>query len=183
MFYRKVKKPRYIPYQFVSFIASFVIIVIIGPEVLNFIFREAVEVTFAVYMMCAFLSSFQFKVYAILITLVSVLFIIHNYRGVVNEQVNLQTYVIESIMNLIFVGYIITLIHTREMKARKAYNSERIIEVEIRRTEETLNKLVPEHALYGIKNDSKVVEVLENVTVLYAKLVGFRDYYKVVNNP
>ena len=76
-------------------------------------------------------------------------------------------------MNLIFVGFLIMVIYTREMKHRRTYNSERIIEVEIRRTEEMLNKLVPEHALTGIKNDSKVVDVLDNVTILYCKLVGF----------
>ena len=89
LFYRKVKKPRYIPYQFCSFLLSFFGLLLIGPEVLQFIFREAVEVTFAVYMMLAFLSSFQFKVYAILISLCSIVFIVHNYRGVVNRQVNL----------------------------------------------------------------------------------------------
>ena len=81
-------------------------------------------------------------------------------------------------MNLIFVLHLIVVIYTREMKHRKTYNSERIIEVEIRKTEEMLNKLVPEHALIGIKNDSKVVDVLENVTILYCRLVGFNQYYK-----
>ena len=81
-------------------------------------------------------------------------------------------------MNLIFVGFLIVVIYTREMKHRKTYNSERIVEVEIRKTEDMLNKLVPEHALIGIKNDSKVVDVLDNVTILYCRLVGFDHYYK-----
>jgi len=51
------------------------------------------------------------------------------------------------------LNLIISLIYSREMRARKIYNNERIIEVEIRRTEEQLNKLVPEHALAAIKND------------------------------
>ena len=86
-------------------------------------------------------------------------------------------------MNFIFVTFLLAVIYTREMKNRKTYNSERIIEVEIRRTEETLSKLVPDHALTGIKNDSKVNDMLENVTILYAKLVGFDDYYRDVNRP
>lgn len=179
LFGRKVKKPRYIFWQFISFLGSFAVIIIIGPVVNNFIYREAIEVTFAMYMMLAFLTrSFQFKIYAALISSMSGMFVLHNYVAVLKQTVNLQTYVIESLMNLIFVGFLIMVIYTREMKHRKTYNSERIIEVEIRRTEEMLNKLVPEHALIGIKNDSKVVDVLDNVTILYCKLVGFDEYYK-----
>ena len=86
-------------------------------------------------------------------------------------------------MNSIFVGFLITMIFTREMKLRKTYNSERIVEVEIRLTEELLSKLVPEHALTGIKNDSKVIDLLDNVSIIYAKLVGFDDYYRTVQSP
>jgi len=39
-------------------------------------------------------------------------------------------------MNLIFVGFLLSVIYNREMRSRKVYNSERIMEVEIRRTEE-----------------------------------------------
>lgn len=56
LFNRKEKKPRYIPYQFVLYLVSFAMIMIIGPEVLNLIFREAIEVTFAMYLMLAFLT-------------------------------------------------------------------------------------------------------------------------------
>jgi class 3 adenylate cyclase len=69
------------------------------------------------------------------------------------------------------------------MRSRKIYNNERIVEVEIRHTEELLYKLVPEHALTGIKNDQKVMDVLENVTILYSNLVGFKEYYKAVKKP
>ena len=83
MFYRKIKKPRYIPLQFCSFIASFCLIITIGPLFLNFVYREAIEMTFAMFMMMAFLTrSFQFKTYAVLIMLSSLLFIAHNYEGV-----------------------------------------------------------------------------------------------------
>ena len=153
----------------------------IGPEVLNFIYREAIEVSFALYLMLAFLTrSFQFKVYAVLIILMSCSFIAHNYRGIDKQSVNLQTYVVDSIMNIIFVSFMLSVIYTREMKNRKTYNSERIIEVEIRKTEEMLSKLVPDHALTGIKNDSKVIDVLENVTILYARLQGFDTYYRAI---
>ena len=86
-------------------------------------------------------------------------------------------------MNMIFVGFLIVMIYTREMKLRRTYNSERMVSVEIRITEELLSKLVPEHALTGIKNDSKVIDMLDNVSILYAKLVGFDDYYRAVKTP
>ena len=58
---------------------------LIGPEVLNVIYREAVEVTFAMYLMLAFLTrAFQFKEYAVLISIVSIAFIVHNYMAVLN---------------------------------------------------------------------------------------------------
>ena len=56
-------------------------------------------------------------------------------------------------MNFIFVGFLVAVIYNREMRSRKSYNNDRILEVEIRRTEDQLSKLVPENALVGIKND------------------------------
>lgn len=56
LFGRKVKKPRYVIWQFINFLGSFAIIIFIGPVINNFIYREAIEVTFAMYMMLAFLT-------------------------------------------------------------------------------------------------------------------------------
>ena len=90
IFCRKVKKPRYIAYQFFSFLFSFCNIILIGPLGLNFVYREAIEVTFAMYMMLAFLTrSFQFKIYAVLISVSSITFITTNYHGVTMSTVNL----------------------------------------------------------------------------------------------
>lgn len=85
LFCRKVKKPRAVAYQFTMFFASFSGIVVVGPSSLNFIYREAIEVTFVTYMMLAFLTrSFQFKIYAVLILSLTVFYIVHNYEGVIN---------------------------------------------------------------------------------------------------
>jgi hypothetical protein len=56
-------------------------------------------------------------------------------------------------MITIYGFFFVLLIHGREMRSRKIYNNDRIIDVEIKRTEELLSKLVPEHVLQGIKND------------------------------
>jgi guanylate cyclase len=54
----------------------------------------------------------------------------------------------------------------------------KIIEVEIVRTGDLLGKLVPLHVLQGIKNDQKVVDSLDNVTLLYTDMVGFTEFSK-----
>ena len=172
-FCRKVRKPRAIICQMFYFCVSFIVFIGIGPLMLNLVFRESLEVTFASYMMLAFLTrSFQFKNYAILIVTLSIAFTVHNFFEVKEDIINMQTFVVESLMNLIFVGFLLSVIYNREMRSRKIYNNERIIEVEIRRTEELLNKMVPEHALAGIKNDQKVIDSLENVTILSAHVQG-----------
>jgi class 3 adenylate cyclase len=71
----------------------------------------------------------------------------------------------------------------REMSQRKQYNNERIIDIEIEKTEDLLSKLVPFHVLSGIKNDQRVVDVLDNVTLLYTDMVGFTQFSNNVKNP
>lgn len=71
----------------------------------------------------------------------------------------------------------------REMTLRKQYNREKILDVEILKTEELLSKLVPVHALRGLKNDERVVESIENVTLLYTDMVGFTAFSKSCRNP
>ena len=56
LFFRKVKKPRAIPYQLFFFVVTFGTIIMIGPMVFNLVFRESLEVTFAILMMLAFLT-------------------------------------------------------------------------------------------------------------------------------
>lgn len=136
-FFRNNKKPRLICCQLFYFVASFSMMLLIGPLIFNLVFRESLEVTFATYMMLAFLTrSFQFKNYAILIVTLSVAFIGHNFYEVGKEIINMEIFVVESLMNSIFVGFLLLMIYNREMRSRKIYNNERIIEVEIRRTEE-----------------------------------------------
>ena len=50
--------------------------------------------------------------------------------------------------------------------------------MEIEKTQELLQKLVPQHVLQGILNDQRVVDSLENVTLLYTDMVGFTKFSK-----
>ena len=86
-------------------------------------------------------------------------------------------------LNAVLAIFFIILSYNREMALRKEYNRERIIEVEYEKTEELLSKLVPQHVLQGIKNDQKVVDLLENVTLLYTDMVGFTEFSKNVSKP
>jgi adenylate cyclase len=64
------------------------------------------------------------------------------------------------------------------MVRRKIHNREKMIEVEIKRTHDLLENLVPPPVLEGIKSDQKVVDELEDVTLLFTDMVGFTDFSK-----
>ena len=59
----------------------------------------------------------------------------------------MQTYIADSLLIICYGFFFVQLIYNREMRSRKIYNNDRIIDVEIKRTEELLSKLVPEHVL------------------------------------
>lgn len=59
----------------------------------------------------------------------------------------MQTFIIDAILNVILAIFFIIMSYDREMRSRKEYNRERIIDVEYEKTEELLSKLVPQHVL------------------------------------
>jgi class 3 adenylate cyclase len=71
----------------------------------------------------------------------------------------------------------------REMTMRKQYNRNKIVDVEIKKTDELLSKLVPVHVLRGLKNDERIVEQVDNVTLLFTDMVGFTAFSKSVKKP
>jgi class 3 adenylate cyclase len=71
----------------------------------------------------------------------------------------------------------------REMTMRKQYNRNKILDVEIKKTDELLSKLVPVHVLRGLKNDERIVEQVDNVTLLFTDMVGFTAFSKSVKKP
>ena len=92
-------------------------------------------------------------------------------------------YIMESLQYIFFIYMVVMNGYFREMAQRKQYNNERIIDVEIEKTEDLLSKLVPYHVLAGIKNDQRVVDILDNVTLLYTDMVGFTAFSNSVKNP
>ena len=74
---------------------------------------------------------------------------------------------------LYFIAILTVLSHLSEMKKRKRHNRKIIMDFEIKRTNDLLSNLVPPPVLLGIKNDQKVVDELEDVTLLFTDMVGF----------
>lgn len=84
----------------------------------------------------------------------------------------------ESIVEMLFYQLLTSTVHCllslmcydREMRMRMYYNEERILIVETEKTEEAIGKLVPLHILEGIKSDKKIIDHLEHVTIMFARL-------------
>ena len=75
-------------------------------------------------------------------------------------------------------------IHHREMIQRKSINYERILNVEINKTNELISKLVPFHMLSVIKSEKRQVDEFEgDLTLLYTDMIGFNDFSQNVKDP
>jgi len=74
-------------------------------------------------------------------------------------------------------------IHHREMIQRKSLNYERILNVEIEKTNVLISKLVPFHMVNVIKNEKRQVDEFDDVTLLYTDMVGFTSFSKNVKDP
>ena len=61
--------------------------------------------------------------------------------------------ILEIIAYLAFATTLVVNSYFREMTQRKQYNTGRIMDIELEKTEDLLSKLVPFHVLSGIKND------------------------------
>lgn len=74
-------------------------------------------------------------------------------------------------------------IHHREMLQRKSLNYERILNVEIDKTNMLISKLVPTHILNAIKNEKRQVDDFQDMTLLFCSLVGFTRLIKNATDP
>ena len=98
-------------------------------------------------------------------------------------QVDVMTLLTNLIIFLVCLLQLSMMMFRREMQMRKQYNRDRIIDVEIEKNDELLSKLVPVHVLRGLKNDERIVEQIDNVTLLYTDMVGFTAFSKNVKRP
>ena len=147
-----------------------------GPKFQNFLLRESQQVTIAIFQTIIVMSSaWPFRVFACLQAFLCIILCVQNYYFISAHVLHFLTFLIDSWINVLFITFLILASHTREMAVRKRYNLERIYAVELDKTEELLGKLVPLHVLNGIKNDQKIYDQLESVTILYAEMVGFNE--------
>ena len=69
------------------------------------------------------------------------------------------------------------------MIQRKSLNYERILNVEINKTNELISKLVPFHMISVIKNEKRQVDEFEDCTLLFADMVNFTAFSKNTTDP
>jgi hypothetical protein len=74
-------------------------------------------------------------------------------------------------------------IHHREMIQRKSLNYERILNVEINKTNDLISKLVPYHMVNVIKNEKKHVDEFDDCTLLFTDMVKFTAFSKNAKDP
>lgn len=79
-------------------------------------------------------------------------------------------------MLLSFLVIHLTKTYYREVSKRKGLNKLRVLESEIKKTDQLLRHLVPSYVLAGIKSDQKVVDDLEEVTLLFTDMVNFTKF-------
>lgn len=152
-----------------------------GPKFEKNMSKNAHQATFVVFQTICYISRvIPFRAY-IFIQILMFVTISLSFFYYIGRTDTVQTYIIDTALNLVYVVFLVISSHEREMRVRKQYNAKRIIEVEIDKTEELLGKLVPAHVLSGIKNDQRVVDQLDNVTLLYTDMVGFTEFSK--NHP
>ncbi|CDW78012.1 adenylate and guanylate cyclase catalytic domain containing protein [Stylonychia lemnae] len=82
-----------------------------------------------------------------------------------------------------FTSQHIFILYFQEMQRRKTYNNDKMIEQDLIKTNNLLSNLVPPPVLEGIKHDQKVVDELEDVTLLFTDMVKFTDFCRNVQDP
>jgi hypothetical protein len=55
-------------------------------------------------------------------------------------------------------------------------NYERILNVEIGKTNDLISQLIPKHIIHAIKNENRHIDQFEDLTLLYTDMVGFTDF-------
>lgn len=77
---------------------------------------------------------------------------------------------------LIFSTINITAVYIRENQLRKYFNLKALTEKDMAKTEKLLIQMMPPHVLENMKNNKTFTDVLFDVTLLYADIVGFTSW-------
>ena len=121
--------------QIIGIAVSMVFFILNGPKFQNFLLRPSQQVTLGIYQAIIVISrAIPFRVFLSVQIILFIALITQNFFFIDLNVLNIQTYVIDSILQLVLFALLILASHSREMKVRRQYNQERIIEVEIEKT-------------------------------------------------
>ena len=91
------------------------------------------------------------------------------------QQYQIYYFILDQVM---YVILLCAAIHYREMNQRKAMNYDRVLNVEINKTNNLISKLVPYHMLENIKDEKRAVDEFEDCTVMITSIGGFELFRK-----
>jgi adenylate cyclase len=69
-------------------------------------------------------------------------------------------------------------IHHREMIQRKSLNYERVLNVETTKTNDLIANLIPGHQLQALLNEQRLVDELDNMTILFVDIPKLASFQK-----
>lgn len=109
--------------QIVGIAISMVFFILNGPKFQNFLLRSSQQVTLGIYQAIIVISrAIPFRVFASVQVILYIALISQNYFFIELQVLNLQTYVIDSVLQLVLFALLILASHNREMKVRRQYN-------------------------------------------------------------
>lgn len=78
--------------------------------------------------------------------------------------------------SVIIIGFSIinaSAAYSRELRLRINFNLQHLAEKEIQETDKLLVQMMPPHVLENMKQDKSITDKLNDVTLLFADIVGF----------
>ena len=145
-----------------SFLLSLLCFVWSGSVSQNTLIWDSQNMTLCLYQAVLLLSrSCPLRAFGVVQTLVFGAFLIENYFFLAEGKVTWLNYVMSSFVELIYTVFLALVALWREASARRHYNYLRIVHEEIEKTKENLYRLIPPHALGGMRHGQRVSDNLQ----------------------
>jgi hypothetical protein len=106
--------------QIIGIAFSMVFFILNGPKFQNFLLRSSQQMTHGIYQAIIVISrAIPFRVFASVQVILYIALISQNFFFIELQVLNLQTYVIDSVLQLVLFALLILASHSREMKVRR----------------------------------------------------------------
>lgn len=113
----------YLMVQIGGIALSMVLFILNGPKFQNFLLRSSQQVTLGLYQIIISISrAIPFRVFSSVQIILYFALITQNFFFIELDLINLQTFIIDSVLQLVFFTLLILASHNREMKVRRQYN-------------------------------------------------------------